>query len=56
MAVAELPKRAEAEPAPHEPEPPQEPVRMTPSQVRMARQLSRADRFHELLVRNSMDI
>ena len=36
--------------------PPQQPVRMTPSEVRQARQLSRADRFHELLLRNSMDI
>ncbi|CAE7601407.1 unnamed protein product, partial [Symbiodinium natans] len=33
-----------------------QPVRMTPSKARQARQLSCADRFHELLLRNSMDI
>ena len=36
--------------------PPQQPVRMTPSEVRQARQLSRADRFHELLLANTMDL
>ena len=29
---------------------------MTPSEVRQARQLSRADRFHELLLANTMDL
>ena len=38
------------------PQPPQQPVRMTPSEVRQARQLSRADRFHELLLANTMDL
>ncbi|CAE7477747.1 FV3-083R [Symbiodinium natans] len=66
VAVAELPKHAElpapepqqephqerAQEAPPEPQP----VRMTPSEARRARQLSRADRFHELLLANTMDL
>ena len=44
-AVAEPP-----EPPLEEPEPPP-----TPAQMRIARQVSRADRFEELLMRNTMD-
>ncbi|CAE7195794.1 unnamed protein product [Symbiodinium natans] len=63
--VAEPPKAPPtAAPAPAQPsEPPAapqqqptEPVRMTPSEARHARHLSRADRFHELLLRNTMDL
>ena len=68
VAVAELPKPPQpVEPPqpepqqqppqhPQQPVPPERPSGMTPSEARQAWQLSRADRFHELLLRNSMDI
>eukprot|EP00439_Symbiodinium_sp_Y106_P031707 s924_g3.t2 len=57
-APAEAERPAAAVPAPvaePEPEEPEEPP-MTPAQMRVVRQLSRADRFEELLTRNTMEV
>ena len=57
-APAEAERPAAAVPAPvaePEPEEPEE-APMTPAQMRVVRQLSRADRFEELLTRNTMEV
>ena len=46
---------AQPEPEP-EPKPKQRPLHLTPSQVRMMRQISRQNRFEQLAMANSMDV
>ena len=53
---AHAPSAAPATPEPARPEPPAEPVRMTPAQERALRYMQRQDRYMELLARNTHEL
>ena len=53
---AHAPSAAPAAPEPARPEPPAEPVRMTPAQERALRYMQRQDRYMELLARNTHEL